>query len=58
MFTRDVSQHSITTHEPAAVMRSPSPFFAPPVPAYMREPGTNWFSIITADGGHHLVQGR
>ena len=52
--TRDVSQHRQTTMYATSIMRSPSPFFVPPVPAGMREPGTNWYTIVTADGPHTL----
>lgn len=31
------------------VARAPQPFFSPPVPTGMREPGTNYITIITAD---------
>ena len=34
----------------APLMRTPSPFFAPPQPSTMREPGTNYLSILTDQG--------
>lgn len=49
---------AITTHNiyippgPSDVIRTPAPYFAPPVPAPMREPGTNYITIITAKGPH------
>ncbi len=36
----------------SVVIRTPSPFFAPPVPSAMRLGGTNWFTLITANGPH------
>jgi hypothetical protein len=45
-------EHKQATFVQGTLMRSPSPFFAPPVPAYMREPGTNYVTIITAPGPH------
>lgn len=40
------------------LMRAPSPYFAPPVPAYMREPGTNYMSIVTSHGVVVLPNGQ
>ena len=50
--TRDLSQHSQTTMYGTSIMRAPSPFFSPPFPTGMQEPGTNWYTIVTADGPH------
>ena len=50
--TRDVSQHQQVTFYQAAMERTASPFFAPPVPRGMIEPGTNYYTIITAEGPH------
>ncbi len=50
--TRDVSQHQQVTFYQAAMERTASPFFAPPVPRGMLEPGTNYYTIITAEGPH------
>ena len=50
--TRDVSQHRQVTFYQAAMERTASPFFAPPVPRGMLEPGTNYYTIITAEGPH------
>lgn len=36
----------------SVVMRSASPWFVPPVPVGMQEPGTNYFTIVTAEGPH------
>ena len=47
--------HRTILHVAAVPERSPAPWFAPPVPAIAREPGTNWFSIVTSEsnrGGH------
>ena len=52
--TRDVSQHTQVESFPSALQRSPGPEFAPPVPTGMHEPGTNYFTIVTADGPHTL----
>jgi hypothetical protein len=46
------TQHKQASFYQGSIMRSPSPFFAPPVPSYMREPGTNYVTIITAPGPH------
>ena len=40
------------------LQRTPQPFFSPPVPAYMREPGTNYMSIITSHGVVVLPNGQ
>lgn len=50
--TRDLTEHKTVTFAQGSVVRSPSPVFAPPVPAYMREPGTNYYTLITAPGPH------
>jgi hypothetical protein len=49
---RSVSQHKQVSFYQGTVLRSQLPGFAPPVPAYMREPGTNYYTIITAPGPH------
>ena len=45
---RPLKHKAVLTTQPA-LMRTPSPYFAPPVPAYMREPGTNYMSIIMSN---------
>lgn len=50
--TRPISDHKQVSFTQGVIQRSPSPWFAPPVPSYMREPGTNWATIITAAGPH------
>lgn len=52
--TRDVTQHVQVESFPTTLSRSPSPVFAPPVPTGMQEPGTNYFTIVTAQGPHTL----
>ena len=48
MRTRIPTEHTQTTQLTGDFYRSPSPYFAPPAPSGMREPYTNFFSIITA----------
>ena len=50
--TRDVSQHQECYSFQTQIMRAPSPVFSPPVPSWMREPGTNFITIVTAEGPH------
>lgn len=50
--SRIPTEHKQVVHTQGEISRAPSPAFAPPVPAYMREPGTNWYTIITANGPH------
>jgi hypothetical protein len=50
--SRIPTEHKTVRFFPGQVQRAPSPAFAPPVPAYMREPGTNWYTLITANGPH------
>lgn len=52
--TRDVSQHTSTYDFVGSLQRGPSPWFAPPVPVGSQEPGTNYLTIVTADGPHTL----
>ena len=52
--TRDVSQHTSTYDFTTNLERSGSEYFAPPVPVGMQEPGTNYLTIVTADGPHTL----
>ena len=54
MFTRDVSQHQVTYQFASQLQRTYAPEFCPPVPAGMREPGTNYYTLITADGPNTL----
>lgn len=56
MFTRPI-YHYVTVIEDKPVIRASSPAFSLPVPAYMREPGTNYVTIITAEGTQ-MVPGR
>ena len=53
--TRPLGQHTQTSYVQGQIMRAPSPWFAPPVPNPMREPGTNYLSIITAEGNKQVV---
>ena len=48
----------IAQAESAPLMRAPSPFFAPPVPSMMREPGTNYRTVLTATGVGTLTNGQ
>ena len=54
MITRPMN-HTETTFSQSTVARTPSPWFAPPVPSYMREPGTNYVTIITSEGPQAYV---
>ena len=54
LFSRDVSQHAEAGQVVSTVERSASPYFAPPFPSGMQEPGANYFTIVTADGPHTL----
>jgi len=54
MFTRNVSQHTQTTSFQSVIERAPSPSFCPPVPVGAQEPGTNYMTIVTAEGPHTL----
>lgn len=54
--TRIPTEHKTVRFYQGQVQRSPSPAFTPPVPAYMREPGTNWYTLITAPGPHTTEQ--
>lgn len=49
-------EHKQVGFTQALLQRSPSPYFAPPVPSFMREPGTNYVTIITAPGPHTTEQ--
>lgn len=49
--------HKQIGYTPGTIMRSASPWFAPPVPGFMREPGTNYVTIITAPGPHDTEHG-
>jgi hypothetical protein len=49
---RPMDQHQQVGFYQSTILRTPSPFFAPPVPTGMQEPGTNWFTIVTAEGPH------
>ena len=44
--------HTQTTLVQYQIIRSPAWYFAPPVPSAMREPGTNFYTLITANGPH------
>lgn len=48
MHTRIPTEHRQTAYKSGTLQRSPSPYFAPPAPVGMREPGTNFVTIITA----------
>lgn len=48
MRTRIPTQHSVyECPQSPPVHRTGSEYFAPPAPSGQREPGTNWFTIIT-----------
>lgn len=46
------TEHKQVTFYQGTISRAPNPYFAPPVPSGMREPGTNLITIITAAGPH------
>jgi len=50
MLSRPVTTHNTRTQAQPypPVMRQTSPYFAPPVPCTVREPGTRWGTIWTA----------
>jgi hypothetical protein len=48
----------VTMAASAPLMRSPQPYFAPPVPSVMREPGTNYLSVLTSHGVVVLSNGQ
>lgn len=52
MITRDLSEFPETNQFTTQLSRSGSEFFAPPVPRGMLEPGTNRYTIVTAQGPH------
>ena len=56
MFTRPI-MHTQTGYVQPAVHREPSPVFSLPVAAWTREPGTNYYTIITAEGPQSIVVG-
>jgi hypothetical protein len=49
LFSRPM-KHTQTTFRPGVIERPPALYFAPPAPAHMREPGTNYVTILTAEG--------
>ena len=51
---RMIYHHTQTTHTQGTVNRTRNPFFAPPVPAHMPEPGFNYLTIITAEGPQRI----
>jgi hypothetical protein len=51
--TRPMDQHKQVGFLQSPIMRSASPWFAPPVPVGMREPGTNYVTLITAPDPHN-----
>jgi len=40
------------------LVRTPIPWFTPPVPSVMREPGTNYLSVLTSGGVITLPNGQ
>jgi hypothetical protein len=48
MYHRPI-QHKVVTFQEGEIQRAPSPYFAPPVPSGMREPGTDYLTILTAE---------
>lgn len=47
--TRPVSDHKQVVQQQGVIERTASPYFAPPVPAYMREPGTDYVTVISGN---------
>jgi hypothetical protein len=52
--TRIPADHVQVEFQQGTVMRQPSPDFSPPVLTGMREPGTNYITIVTAPGPHNV----
>ena len=50
--SRIPTDHKQITFTQGVLERQPSPFFAPPYPSGMRNPGTMWETIVTAQGPH------
>ena len=48
MATRIPTEHKQVSYCPGQLQRTPSPYFGLPAVKGMREPGTNYISIITA----------
>ena len=46
--TRGLQHNENSTMAKRVLQRTPSPWFAPPVPSWQREPGTNLVTIFTA----------
>lgn len=49
MFSRPI-RHRFTSHRPGVIMRAGLPAMMMPPARPMREPRTNYFTYITADG--------
>jgi hypothetical protein len=42
--------HKSVSYNPGQLYRTPSPYFSPPEPAWTREPGTDYLTLLTRDG--------
>jgi hypothetical protein len=49
--------HTYTSWQQGQVVRAASPYFRPPRPAAVREPGTNYLTIVSAEGPMPIVVG-
>jgi len=48
LWHRIPTEHKTVSYRPGQLQRSASPYFNPPAARGMREPGTNYLTIITA----------
>ena len=51
---RLITQHTQVQFHQSEVQRSSSPWFCPPVPAHMPEPGFDYVTLITAEGPQRI----
>ena len=59
MHCRIPTHHKEVSHPGfSPVLRAPSRAFAPPVPSMMREPGTNYMTVLTSHGVITLTNGQ
>jgi hypothetical protein len=56
--TRPLEHKEVTFEQGQLPSLMASPWFAPPVPNGMQEPGTNYVTIITSSGPHMLIKPR
>ena len=42
--------HKVVSFRQGTIQRAPSPYFSPPEPAWTREPGTDYLTLITREG--------